>query len=146
MEVDSKLPKEIAEKCEAFSEHVKKMEEQLEKISNISMKDRNALSPLDRAKIDLGKHILDKNAPLAVCATSSSIKMASVSVYSINSLAWLYHIVNGSNPKESQIPGELTRIQASMKKVKGNESLLKCVLVGFSSSVLNQHCTANFVI
>ena len=44
MEVDSKLPKEIAEKCEAFSEHVKKMEEQLEKISNISMKDRNALT------------------------------------------------------------------------------------------------------
>ena len=54
MEVDNKLPKEIAEKCEAFSEHVKKMEEQLEKISNISTKDRNALSPLDRAKIDLG--------------------------------------------------------------------------------------------
>ena len=55
MEVDNKLPKEIAEKCEAFSDHVKKMEEQLEKISNISMKDRNALNPLDRAKIDLGK-------------------------------------------------------------------------------------------
>ena len=77
------------------STHVKLMEEQLEKITSLSMKDRNALSSLDRAKIDL------------------------VSVYSINSLAWLYHIVNGSNPKESQIMGELTRIQANMKKVKG---------------------------
>ena len=77
------------------STHVELMEEQLEKITSLSMKDRNALSSLDRAKIDL------------------------VSVYSINSLAWLYHIVNGSNPKESQIMGELTRIQASMKKVKG---------------------------
>jgi len=56
---------------------------------------RNKLSNIDRAKIDL------------------------VSVYSINSLTWLYQITNGIDPRKTALPDELQRIQANMKKVKG---------------------------
>ena len=63
---------------------------------------------------------------MGVVITMSKMRSSLLlSVYSINSLGWLYHIVNGSNPKDSQIPGELTRIQANMKKVKGLKILIK---------------------
>jgi exosome complex protein LRP1 len=57
---------------------------------------RNKLEPVDQAKIDL------------------------LSVYSINSLTWLYQITNGIDPKQTSVKDELQRIQANMKKVKGN--------------------------
>merc|ERR1712212_1194517 len=77
------------------------MENQLEKIIGMDNKSRNTLE----AKIDL------------------------VSVYSMNALGWLYHIVNGADPKESQLPSELQRISASMKKVKDIEDKKKRISV-----------------
>lgn len=46
---------------------------------------RNKLAPLDQAKIEL------------------------VSVYSMNSLAWLYQITNGIDPRQTSLPDELKR-------------------------------------
>ena len=95
MEVEQTLPEDIKNKCEQFEENLSQMEKQLETIIGMDAKARNSLNALDHAKIDL------------------------VSVYSMNALGWLYHIVNGADPKESQLPAELQRISASMKKVKG---------------------------
>ena len=49
-----KLPNEIAEKCAAFSDHLTKIERQLEIVAGIGIKERNTMDALDRAKIDLG--------------------------------------------------------------------------------------------
>ena len=95
MEVEQTLPEDIKNKCEQFEQNLCQLEKQLETIIGMDVKARNSLNPLDHAKIDL------------------------VSVYSMNALGWLYHIVNGADPKESQLPSELQRISASMKKVKG---------------------------
>merc|ERR1711893_126461 len=105
MEVEQTLPEDIKNKCELFEENLSQMEKQLETIIGMDMKARNSLNPLDHAKIDL------------------------VSVYSMNALGWLYHIVNGADPKESQLPSELQRISASMKKVKDIEDKKKRISV-----------------
>jgi exosome complex protein LRP1 len=97
MEIEQSLPSEIEEKCKYFSEEINKIEKQLESIIELDKNKRKNLDPLNRAKIDL------------------------VSLYSINALSWLYHVVNGANPKDGQLPGELKRIQTSMKKVKDIE-------------------------
>jgi len=97
MEIEQTLPKEIEEKCKLFSDQIQEIENQLETVIGLGQADRKELNPLDRAKIDL------------------------VSLYSINALSWLYHTVNGANPKDGQLPGELKRIQTSMMKAKDIE-------------------------
>lgn len=69
--------------------------EALKPVMELDQSARNKLSSIDQAKVDL------------------------VSVYSINSLTWLYQITNGVDPRKTSLPDELQRIQSNMKKVKG---------------------------
>ena len=65
-------------------------------MTEIDQSARSKMDPLDQAKLDL------------------------LSVYSINSLAWLYQQANGVDPKQTSLIDELQRIQANMKKIKGD--------------------------
>merc|ERR1712233_22107 len=105
MEVRSELPDEIKSKCEEFLKRLDAMSEALKPVTEIDQSSRSKMDPWDQAKLDL------------------------LSVYSINSLAWLYQVANGVDPKKTSLIDELQRIQANMKKIKEIEDKKKRITV-----------------
>lgn len=101
MEIRTELPTEIKNNCANFKARLDAIEQALKPVMELDQSARNKLSSIDQAKVDL------------------------VSVYSINSLTWLYQITNGVDPRKTSLPDELQRIQSNMKKVKEIEDKKK---------------------
>ena len=112
MEISESLPKEIEANCSAFeasldtvmkgknfydSRFINFMFQEVEKLTQLSQDEINKLPPLEQAKLDL------------------------LSLYTMNSMAWVYNTVNGVDPKQTALKDELQRVQVSMKKVQGRE-------------------------
>merc|ERR1712025_355379 len=110
MELKTDLPNEIKADCQALMDRLSDIEKVLEPVIDMDQSARNKLAPLDQAKIEL------------------------VSVYSMNSLAWLYQITNGIDPRQTSLPDELKRIQGNMQRVKAIEDKAKRVGVNSAAA------------
>ena len=110
MEVSDSLPKEIEASCSAFEASLDgimkgqsfetvsiKTHSNIEvtKLTELSQEEVKKLPPLEQAKLDL------------------------LSLYTMNSMAWVYNTVNGVDPKQTALKDELQRVQVSMKKAQG---------------------------
>ncbi|XP_037544201.1 nuclear nucleic acid-binding protein C1D [Nematolebias whitei] len=88
-------PHEIDEQLTAFDSSVNSVKTMLEKLMSMSRNDLlQKLDPLEQAKLDL------------------------MSVYTLNSLFWMYLMTQGINPREHGIKQELVRIRTYMNRVK----------------------------
>lgn len=88
-------PYEIDEQLTAFDSSVSTVKSMLETLISMPRNDLlQKLDPLDQAKLDL------------------------MSVYTLNSLFWMYLVTQGINPREHGIKQELERIRTYMNKVK----------------------------
>ncbi|CAG0891772.1 unnamed protein product [Darwinula stevensoni] len=89
------FPKELQIKLTALHRSLSSVEEALQPLMHKSREDfiRN-MAPLDCAKADL------------------------VTLYAINSLFWVYLQLEGCDPREHGIKGELSRIQQAMQRLK----------------------------
>ncbi|KAM4729635.1 nuclear nucleic acid-binding protein C1D isoform 1-T2 [Anableps anableps] len=88
-------PQEIDEQLTTFNSSVNAVKTMLEKLMSMSRNDlMQKLDPLDQAKLDL------------------------MSVYTLNSLFWMYLVTRGINPREHGIKQELERIRTYMNRVK----------------------------
>lgn len=88
-------PQEIDEQLTTFDSSVNAVKTMLEKLMSMSRNDlMQKLDPLDQAKLDL------------------------MSVYTLNSLFWMYLVTKGINPREHGIKQELERIRTYMNRVK----------------------------
>nr|XP_015800505.2 nuclear nucleic acid-binding protein C1D isoform X1 [Nothobranchius furzeri] len=88
-------PYEIDEQLTTFDSSVNAVKTMLEKLMSMSRNDQlEKLDPLDQAKLDL------------------------MSVYTLNSLFWMYLVTQGINPREHGIKQELERIRTYMNRVK----------------------------
>jgi len=110
MEISESLPKEIEANCSAFEasldsvmkgknlsilHYIYDRFKEVEKLTQLSQDEINKLPSLEQAKLDL------------------------LSLYTMNSMAWVYNTVNGIDPKQTALKDELQRVQVSMKKVQG---------------------------
>lgn len=88
-------PYEIDEQLTGFDSSVSTVKSMLETLISMPRNDLlQKLNPLDQAKLDL------------------------MSVYTLNSLFWMYLVTQGINPREHGIKQELERIRTYMNKVK----------------------------
>ncbi|XP_007551151.1 nuclear nucleic acid-binding protein C1D [Poecilia latipinna] len=88
-------PQEIDEQLTTFDSSVNAVKTMLEKLMSMSRNDlMQKLDPLEQAKLDL------------------------MSVYTLNSLFWMYLVTKGINPREHGIKQELERIRTYMNRVK----------------------------
>ncbi|KAK5604651.1 DNA-binding protein c1d [Crenichthys baileyi] len=88
-------PQEIDEQLTTFNSSANAVKAMLEKLMSMSRNDlMQKLDPLDQAKLDL------------------------MSVYTLNSLFWMYLVTQGINPREHGIKQELERIRTYMNRVK----------------------------
>lgn len=88
-------PYEIDEQLTGFDSSVSTVKSMLETLMSMPRNDLlQKLDPLDQAKLDL------------------------MSVYTLNSLFWMYLVTQGINPREHGIKQELERIRTYMNKVK----------------------------
>uniref|UniRef100_A0A3Q3B7H8 Nuclear nucleic acid-binding protein C1D n=1 Tax=Kryptolebias marmoratus TaxID=37003 RepID=A0A3Q3B7H8_KRYMA len=88
-------PHEIDEQLTSFDSSVTAVNSMLEKLLSMSRNDLlQKLDPLEQAKLDL------------------------MSVYTLNSLFWMYLVTQGINPREHGIKQELERIRTYMNRVK----------------------------
>ncbi|XP_029305875.1 nuclear nucleic acid-binding protein C1D [Cottoperca gobio] len=88
-------PDEIDEQLTGFDASVSSVKTMLGKLMAMPRNDLlQKLDPLDQAKLDL------------------------MSVYTLNSLFWMYLVTQGINPREHAIKQELERIRTYMNKVK----------------------------
>ena len=74
---------------------------EVSKLTELSQEEIKKLPPLEQAKLDL------------------------LSLYTMNSMAWVYNTVNGVDPKQTALKDELQRVQVSMKKAQGKKKLGK---------------------
>ncbi|CAG5099768.1 Oidioi.mRNA.OKI2018_I69.XSR.g16676.t1.cds [Oikopleura dioica] len=96
MEVSDSLPKEIEASCSAFEASLDGIMKEVTKLTELSQEEVKKLPPLEQAKLDL------------------------LSLYTMNSMAWVYNTVNGVDPKQTALKDELQRVQVSMKKAQEN--------------------------
>ncbi|CAG00289.1 unnamed protein product, partial [Tetraodon nigroviridis] len=88
-------PEEIDDQLTNFDSSVSSVKTMLEKLMSIPRNEQpQKLDPLDQAKLDL------------------------MSVYTLNSLFWMYLVTQGVNPREHGIKQELERIRTCMNRVK----------------------------
>ncbi|XP_003963909.1 nuclear nucleic acid-binding protein C1D [Takifugu rubripes] len=88
-------PEEIDDQLTSFNSSVSSVKTMLEKLMSIPRNEEpQKLNPLDQAKLDL------------------------MSVYTLNSLFWMYLVTQGVNPREHGIKQELERIRLCMNRVK----------------------------
>ncbi|NWR69960.1 C1D protein, partial [Centropus unirufus] len=88
-------PTEIHDYLVAFEKSLGSVDEMLKTMMSISRSELlQKLDPLEQAKLDL------------------------VSVYTLNSMFWVYLATQGINPKEHPVKQELERIRTYMNKVK----------------------------
>lgn len=88
-------PYEIDEQLTGFDSSASTVKSMLETLISMPRNDLlQKLDPLDQAKLDL------------------------MSVYTLNSLFWMYLVTQGINPREHGIKQELERIRTYMNKVK----------------------------
>ncbi|KFQ31447.1 Nuclear nucleic acid-binding protein C1D, partial [Merops nubicus] len=88
-------PTEIHDYLTAFEKSLGSVDEMLKTMMSVSRSELlQKLDPLEQAKLDL------------------------VSVYTLNSLFWVYLATQGINPKEHPVKQELERIRTYMNKVK----------------------------
>ncbi|KAM9562327.1 nuclear nucleic acid-binding protein C1D isoform 1-T1 [Guaruba guarouba] len=87
-------PTEIHDYLATFEQCLGSVEEMLKAMMLVSRSDLQKLEPLEQAKLDL------------------------VSVYTLNSLFWVYLTIQGVNPKEHPVKQELERVKTYMNKVK----------------------------
>ncbi|CAM9302858.1 unnamed protein product, partial [Lampetra planeri] len=88
-------PQEIDDQLKDFDSSVSSVKTMLDKLMSMSRNDLlQNLDPLDQAKLDL------------------------MSVYTLNSLFWMYLVTQGVNPREHGIKQELERIRTHMNRVK----------------------------
>ncbi|XP_072293027.1 nuclear nucleic acid-binding protein C1D [Eucyclogobius newberryi] len=88
-------PYEIDEQLTGFNSSVSSVNGMVETLMSMPRKDLlQKLGPLDQAKLDL------------------------MSVYTLNSLFWMYLVTQGINPRDHGIKQELERIRTYMNKVK----------------------------
>ncbi|XP_005815134.1 nuclear nucleic acid-binding protein C1D [Xiphophorus maculatus] len=93
--VTEDYPQEIDEQLTTFDSSVNAVKTMLEKLMSMSRNDvMQKLDPLEQAKLDL------------------------MSVYTLNSLFWMYLVTKGINPREHGIKQELERIRTYMNRVK----------------------------
>ncbi|NXI35602.1 C1D protein, partial [Galbula dea] len=88
-------PTEIHDYLVAFEKSLGSVDEMLKTMMSVSRSELlQKLDPLEQAKLDL------------------------VSVYTLNSMFWVYLATQGINPKEHPVKQELERIRTYMNKVK----------------------------
>ncbi|XP_068183731.1 nuclear nucleic acid-binding protein C1D [Antennarius striatus] len=88
-------PYEIDEQLTGFDSSVSTVKAMLEQLISMPRNElQQKLDPLEQAKLDL------------------------MSVYTLNSLFWMYLVTRGVNPREHGIKQELERIRTYMNKVK----------------------------
>ncbi|KFP75698.1 Nuclear nucleic acid-binding protein C1D, partial [Acanthisitta chloris] len=88
-------PTEIHDYLTAFEKSLGSVDEMLKTMMSVSRSELlQKLDPLEQAKLDL------------------------VSVYTLNSMFWVYLATQGVNPKEHPVKQELERIRTYMNKVK----------------------------
>ncbi|XP_076025349.1 nuclear nucleic acid-binding protein C1D [Genypterus blacodes] len=88
-------PHEIDEQLKGFGSSVSSVSSMLQTLMGMNRNDLlQKLDPLEQAKLDL------------------------MSVYSLNSLFWMYLVAQGLNPRDHGIKQELERIRTYMNKVK----------------------------
>ncbi|XP_074435387.1 nuclear nucleic acid-binding protein C1D [Larus michahellis] len=88
-------PTEIHDYLAAFEKSLASVDEMLKTMMSVSRNELlQKLEPLEQAKMDL------------------------VSVYTLNSMFWVYLATQGINPKEHPVKKELERIRTYMNKVK----------------------------
>ncbi|KAJ0005204.1 hypothetical protein NQD34_011418 [Periophthalmus magnuspinnatus] len=88
-------PHEIDEQLTGFDSAVSSVKNMLDTLISMPRNDLlQKLDPLDQAKLDL------------------------MSVYTLNSLFWMYLVTRGINPRDHGIKQELERIRTYMNKVK----------------------------
>ncbi|KAF7667844.1 hypothetical protein LDENG_00040640 [Lucifuga dentata] len=88
-------PYEIDEQLKDFESSVSSVTTMLQKLMAMPRNDlTQKMDPLDQAKLDL------------------------MSVYTLNSLFWMYLVTQGVNPREHGVRQELERIRTYMNKVK----------------------------
>lgn len=88
-------PSEIEDQLNGFETSVDAIKNMVQTmLSNSRNEQPKKLDPLDQAKLDL------------------------LSVYTLNSLFWMYLVTQGINPKEHGIKQELERIRTYMNRVK----------------------------
>ncbi|XP_032912007.1 nuclear nucleic acid-binding protein C1D isoform X1 [Catharus ustulatus] len=88
-------PTEIHDYLAAFEKSLGSVDEMLKTMMSVSRSELlQKLDPLEQAKLDL------------------------VSVYTLNSMFWVYLATQGINPKEHPVKQELERIRTYMNKVK----------------------------
>ncbi|NXJ80428.1 C1D protein, partial [Trogon melanurus] len=88
-------PTEIRDCLAAFEKSLGSVDEMLKTMMSVSRSELlQKLDPLEQAKLDL------------------------VSVYTLNSMFWVYLATQGINPKEHPVKQELERIRTYMNKVK----------------------------
>ncbi|NXE93841.1 C1D protein, partial [Menura novaehollandiae] len=88
-------PTEIHDYLTAFEQSLGSVDEMLKTMVSVPRSElQQKLDPLDQAKLDL------------------------VSVYTLNSMFWVYLATQGINPKEHPVKQELERIRTYMNKVK----------------------------
>ncbi|NWW90056.1 C1D protein, partial [Rhynochetos jubatus] len=88
-------PTEIHDYLAAFEKSLGSVDEMLKTMMSVSRSELlQKLEPLEQAKLDL------------------------VSVYTLNSMFWVYLATQGINPKEHPVKQELERIRMYMNKIK----------------------------
>nr|XP_057914640.1 nuclear nucleic acid-binding protein C1D [Doryrhamphus excisus]XP_057914641.1 nuclear nucleic acid-binding protein C1D [Doryrhamphus excisus] len=88
-------PNEIDEQLKGFDSSVSAVKTMLDKLMSVPRNDQQQkLDPLDQAKLDL------------------------MSVYTLNSLYWMYLVTQGVNPRDHGVKQELERIRKYMNRVK----------------------------
>ncbi|XP_054654878.1 nuclear nucleic acid-binding protein C1D [Dunckerocampus dactyliophorus] len=88
-------PYEIDEQLKGFDSSVSTVKTMLDKLMSVPRSDQlQKLDPLDQAKLDL------------------------MSVYTLNSLFWMYLVTQGVNPRDHGVKQELERIRTYMNRVK----------------------------
>ncbi|XP_028324283.1 nuclear nucleic acid-binding protein C1D [Gouania willdenowi] len=87
-------PHEIDEQLKTFDSSVSSIKAMLEKLMSVPRNElQQKLEPLEQAKLEL------------------------LSVYTLNSLFWMYLVTQGVNPKEHALKQELERIKKHMNRV-----------------------------
>ncbi|XP_020777184.1 nuclear nucleic acid-binding protein C1D [Boleophthalmus pectinirostris] len=93
--INEDYPHEIDEQLTGFDTAVSSVKSMLDTLISMPRNDLlQKLDPLEQAKLDL------------------------MSVYTLNSLFWMYLVTQGINPREHGIKQELERIRTYMNKVK----------------------------
>ncbi|XP_054239622.1 nuclear nucleic acid-binding protein C1D [Indicator indicator] len=88
-------PTEIHDYLAAFEKSLGSVDEMLKTMMSVPRSELlQKLDPLEQAKLDL------------------------VSVYTLNSMFWVYLVTQGINPKEHPVKQELERVRTYMNKVK----------------------------